>query len=128
MDTTSDKNNTGVYFANLDALRFFAASAVLFSHIESRKPEYSLPNSFLRQTYINIGSFSVTLFFVLSGFLITYLLLLEKETSKSINIKNFYARRILRIWPLYYLLVLTGLLVVPYVPLFDMPRLHAVPN
>lgn len=45
----------------------------------------------------------VTLFFVISGFLITYLLLNEQERSHTINIPKFYMRRILRIWPIYYL-------------------------
>ena len=48
---------------------------------------------------------AVTFFFVLSGFLITYLLLAEKETFGTIAVKKFYWRRILRIWPLYYLII-----------------------
>jgi len=48
----------------------------------------------------------VDFFFVISGFLIAYLLLSEKELEKTINIRAFYFRRILRIFPLYYLLVL----------------------
>lgn len=49
-----------------------------------------------------LAGYGVIIFFTLSGFLITFLLLKEKENS-DINIKNFYIRRILRIWPLYYL-------------------------
>ncbi|WHF51445.1 acyltransferase [Chryseobacterium gotjawalense] len=45
------------------------------------------------------------MFFVLSGFLITYLLLKEYQKTKTIKIKDFYIRRILRIWPLYYLYI-----------------------
>ena len=45
----------------------------------------------------------VTLFFVISGFLITYLLLNEQEQSQTVSIPKFYMRRILRIWPIYYL-------------------------
>ena len=47
-------------------------------------------------------------FFVLSGFLITYLLIKEKEFTGRIHVPNFYVRRVLRIWPLYYLCVIIG--------------------
>ncbi len=50
------------------------------------------------------------MFFALSGFLITYLLLVEKKKN-SINVPHFYYRRILRIWPLYYLYLATSLAV-----------------
>lgn len=53
------------------------------------------------------GWIGVDLFFVLSGFLITYLLLTEKQQTGTISLKNFFARRALRIWPVYY----TGLAV-----------------
>jgi peptidoglycan/LPS O-acetylase OafA/YrhL len=63
-----------------------------------------------------IGPLGVFLFFVLSGFLITSLLLVEKERTNTINIKNFYIRRVLRIWPLYYFTVFLGLFVLPHIP------------
>lgn len=50
----------------------------------------------------------VNFFFVLSGFLISYLLIHEKEKYHQINIRYFYIRRILRIWPLYYATLLIG--------------------
>jgi len=48
-----------------------------------------------------MASYGVTIFFTLSGFLITYLLFMEKQ-QQEISIRNFYIRRILRIWPLYF--------------------------
>lgn len=51
---------------------------------------------------LDLASYGVSIFFTLSGFLITFLLLKEKQLQE-INIKHFYIRRILRIWPLYYL-------------------------
>ena len=48
------------------------------------------------------GGLGVDLFFCLSSFLITKLLLIEHEQTASIDIKSFYIRRILRIWPLYF--------------------------
>jgi peptidoglycan/LPS O-acetylase OafA/YrhL len=56
---------------------------------------------------------------VLSGFLITYLLFVEKETTGVIRIKEFYMRRILRIWPLYFLIFILGFFVLPNFSLFD---------
>ena len=57
-----------------------------------------------------LGEHGVTMFFVLSGFLITFLLLKEYKKINTIKIKEFYIRRILRIWPLYFLyIILVGL-------------------
>ena len=63
-------------------------------------------------------------FFVLSGFLITYLLLIEKEKYGQIAIKQFYVRRVLRIWPLYYLIVIIGFFVLPRFDLFHISYLE----
>ncbi len=81
-----------VHFSNLTGLRFFAALSVLIYH-------------FYGIEVLN-GHYGVILFFVLSGFLITYLLLEEHDTYGTIFLKQFYIRRILRIWPLYYLAIL----------------------
>jgi peptidoglycan/LPS O-acetylase OafA/YrhL len=61
------------------------------------------------------GAYGVSLFFVLSGFLITYLLLDETKRNGAIRIPAFYMRRILRIWPLYYAVLLIGLVMYPLV-------------
>ena len=62
--------------------------------------------SFIGAVNPETGKIAVICFFVLSGFLITYLLLAEERQTGSIATGDFYARRILRIWPLYYVLVL----------------------
>lgn len=64
------------------------------------------------------GGLGVIFFFVLSGFLITYLLFKERQSTGSIGIKAFYMRRIFRIWPLYYLVVVSAFLVVRHVDFF----------
>ncbi|MEJ7589497.1 MAG: hypothetical protein WKI04_18250, partial [Ferruginibacter sp.] len=61
-------------------------------------------------------SYAVILFFVLSGFLITYLLIREKENKGKINIRHFYIRRIVRTWPLYYLVLVIGMLLLLLLP------------
>jgi peptidoglycan/LPS O-acetylase OafA/YrhL len=57
---------------------------------------------------ISDGPTGVSIFFTLSGFLITYLLIAEHKEHVKISLKNFYLRRVLRIWPLYFLVVAIG--------------------
>jgi peptidoglycan/LPS O-acetylase OafA/YrhL len=63
---------------------------------------------------ISSGETGVSIFFVLSGFLITYLLLSEQELKGNISVINFYVRRVLRIWPLYYAVLIVVFLFIPY--------------
>lgn len=72
-----------------------------------------------------MGKLGVDLFFVLSGFLITYLLLQEKGRFGRINTRDFYIRRILRIWPLYFLIVLLAFFIFPHIPFFVAPNNEA---
>ncbi|WP_220235724.1 acyltransferase family protein [Hymenobacter ginsengisoli] len=55
--------------------------------------------------FVRDGGMGVSMFFILSGFLITRLLLAEEERHSSINLRNFYVRRLLRIVPAYYFLL-----------------------
>jgi len=113
----SQKSN--VYFPSLNGIRAIAAFLVILHHIENIK-SYDNHANLANIPFISIiGSLGVTLFFVLSGFLITYLLLEEKKVSNTIKIRAFYIRRILRIWPLYYFVLLVTLLVNIY---FLMPQ------
>jgi peptidoglycan/LPS O-acetylase OafA/YrhL len=99
------------HFKGLDTLRAIAALAVVFSHIELQK-SYNGISNLISYTSLRIadGHIAVILFFVLSGFLITYLLVKEKEKTGRISLKKFYLRRIFRIWPLYYLIILLSFL------------------
>ena len=89
-----------VYFPNLNALRFAAALMVIVYHLERLKMRYGLPNRAVKSVIETLGPLGVVLFFVLSGFLITYLLLVEVRGTGTVNVRDFYLRRILRIWPL----------------------------
>lgn len=60
------------------------------------------------------GELGVNFFFVLSGFLITYLLLSERQLTGRIAIGAFYMRRLLRIWPLYFVMVFFGFIIFPW--------------
>ncbi len=95
------------YIPELDGLRAFAILSVLFSHM----PLYWLTRHAGPATFFHHGWVGVDLFFVLSGFLITGILL-DARTEPHYY-RNFYARRALRIWPLYYLVLVFALFVYP---------------
>lgn len=111
-----------VYFPNLNGLRFIAALLVLIHHTEQIKKILGLANFWSNPFVRNAGSNGVTLFFVLSGFLITYLLLEEQKQERKISIKDFYIRRILRIWPLYYLIIVLSFFILPHISFFNIGR------
>jgi peptidoglycan/LPS O-acetylase OafA/YrhL len=119
-----------IHFEGLNAVRFFAAAAVALSHASVVLMWHRLPNLIgwansevgaLGWVNPETGKLAVICFFVLSGFLITYLLLSEEARSGAISIRAFYLRRILRIWPLYYLLVLCGFFVFPRMSVLALP-------
>jgi peptidoglycan/LPS O-acetylase OafA/YrhL len=88
----------------LDAIRFCAFALVFVHHVlgfENRLSRY------LGQ----IGAFGMCLFFFLSSYLITELLQREKKATGRIHLKDFYFRRILRIWPLYFAFIALGVVI-----------------
>ena len=105
-----------VFFPHLDALRFFAFLSVFLSHTFTSKNPDTLPSPLYQfvTLFRNSGHLGVNFFFVLSGFLITYLLLEERDHFKKIHLAEFYFRRILRIWPLYYAVVAVGFFLFPW--------------
>ena len=92
----------------LDGLRAIAVLMVLVTHFWNDPAEYPLLNRLAAA-----GWAGVDLFFVLSGFLITSILLASKERPHYY--RNFYARRTLRIFPLYYLVLVVVLIGLPYI-------------
>jgi peptidoglycan/LPS O-acetylase OafA/YrhL len=103
------------YFPSLNSLRFFAASFVLIGHAESLRAARKIEGNLHDYSFFNNGQNAVLFFFVLSGFLITYLLLKEQKVTNTISIKTFYLKRVRRIWPLYFLLVLIGCILQPMI-------------
>lgn len=105
-----------IYFRNLDSIRFFAALMVFLQHGISRSYKYLNIQGTVIEKFLNAisnGGTGVSIFFVLSGFLITYLILSEIELTGKFSLKNFYIRRILRIWPLYFAVVAIAFLLFP---------------
>lgn len=105
-----------IYFQKLDTLRFIAFFLVFWQHAFI---DFFNQISFVNAKYIDIitstGIIGVDIFFVVSGFLITFLLVKEFEKYGSVNLKNFYIRRILRIWSLYYFVLLMGIFILPLI-------------
>lgn len=96
-----------VYLRGLHALRFIAALLVLVYHCNDGLRQLN-SNLFLSFPILQKGSLAVHFFFILSGYLLTYLACHEYDKNGHINIKAFLQRRILRIFPLYYLSVFIG--------------------
>jgi peptidoglycan/LPS O-acetylase OafA/YrhL len=91
---------------SLDGYRGLAVSAVIISHI------FFVKDNFVSKLFS--GSWGVTLFFVISGFLITTLLLREKSITGRVSVRNFYIRRVLRIFPVaYFFLIILFLINTP---------------
>lgn len=111
-----------IYFPNLNGLRFIAAIMVIYSHMELNKSYFLIDNYF--QSIKHLGNLGVVIFFVLSGFLITFLLLDEKEKTTTISYKTFYRKRILRIWPLYFMVVFLSLFILPHFSVFQTPTFY----
>ncbi len=106
---------------NLDPLRFFLAFLVLLFHIPTLCKNMDLP-FYNGLPIFHRGTEAVLVFFTLSGFLIIKSLFVEKDRTGTISIKDFYIRRILRIYPVYYLVVILGFTIYHVVfPLLDVP-------
>lgn len=106
------------YLKGLNGIRAIAVVGVLFNHINQSLLHFNINDFSLfgfrkhKPLGWTLGEQGVTMFFVLSGFLITYLLLLEIQKKSKINVKAFYVRRILRIWPLYFLFLFLSIAVI----------------
>lgn len=112
MEPKNDLYKTISHFGGLNALRFFAALLVVLHHSETIKKKHGLVDFEWLGLFRN-GPTAVTFFFVLSGFLITYILLREDYTTGKTRVGAFYLKRVLRIWPLYFLLVFIGTVLLP---------------
>jgi peptidoglycan/LPS O-acetylase OafA/YrhL len=124
-----------IYFPELDGLRFVAFMMVYIFHGGIHPAIMSwLIGSRAAIALRDNGRFGVQLFFILSGYLIATLLLREETRYGRIALGAFWIRRILRIWPLYYLILVIGFGLIPAfedqlrTPAYgDMVRAHLLP-
>ena len=92
-----DRYRAVTHFANLNGLRFICIAMVIWHHwIPISLPDWKLEER---------GFLGVDFFFVLSGYLITTLLLRERARYGSFSLRDFYIRRAIRIIPVYYFVV-----------------------
>lgn len=119
-DAVAARQGARPYWPQLDGIRALAFLLVFFHHcprIEVNAQTswlVSLIAAPLNQVF-NWGWTGVDLFFVLSGFLITTLLLKEKMLLGSISFRQFFIKRALRIWPVYYFVLIACCVVAPLV-------------
>jgi peptidoglycan/LPS O-acetylase OafA/YrhL len=99
------------YYPQLDAIRGMSFLAVFFFH--AYKPEFgaSLFQQILFFIYSKL-TLSIDVFFVLSAFLLTLLGINEFQKNGRFSFKNYFIRRALRIWPLYYLLMFLSFVII----------------
>lgn len=93
--TSYDEYRSTRVFTALDGLRALSVIAVIWQHTSGNPGP----------AFFSKGGFGVEFFFAISGFLITTLLLRERDRTGMISLRGFYARRTLRIMPLYYLVL-----------------------
>jgi len=92
------------HIQSLDGLRAIAITLVILWHITFA---LNCPSFiYIASKYLELGNSGLQLFFVVSGFLITGLLLKEKTETGSIHVKKFYQRRLLKIYPIYFVYIL----------------------
>jgi peptidoglycan/LPS O-acetylase OafA/YrhL len=102
------RSSSRFYHPELDIVRFFAFLMVFVHHAIPHDPAFwtklgiALPIARVIGGIGAMGAFGVDVFFALSSYLITELLLREKQQCGEVDVRAFYLRRILRIWPLYF--------------------------
>lgn len=118
ISTARERFRDAKYFPALDGLRGLSIAAVIWHHCTPRQLDGILGR----------GHLGVRLFFAISGFLITTLLLRERRHSGSVNVGKFWARRALRIFPLYYTVLLGFVVFALCMPVHSPVRAHFLAN
>ena len=115
-------STTRFYRPGLDVLRFFAFLGVFTMHCLLLSPSMITGQRIIAA----IGAFGLCLFFFLSSYLISELLLRERAATGSIHVRAFYVRRMLRIWPLYFVFLLFAKVLGHLFPFFALDNYRLV--
>ncbi|MFN0081492.1 MAG: acyltransferase family protein [Ferruginibacter sp.] len=107
-------NSEKKYFPQLDSIRGISVLAVFIFHAYTPKLGDSLFEEFIVFILAHLGM-GLDVFFILSAFLLTLLGMNEFEKTGKFSLKNYCIRRVLRIWPLYFLLMFFSFVVLPIV-------------
>ena len=121
MNSRNTEKLSHPYFENLNGLRAIGALSVFVFHAFLLGHEvwgdfYDTSIFQIITKVASKGNYGVSLFFVLSGFLITYLLLNEAKQRGTINVFSFFMRRLIRIWPVYFIVIIFGFVIFPHIP------------
>ncbi len=111
------QNRPKVYFEHLDALRFIAFCFIFLGHAldtDSDVVHNSSTYQWVRHYVYIFGTTGFSFAFVLSSYVNTWVILEERANVGTFNPWKYYVRRALRIWPLYFLVLLIGFVVLPW--------------
>jgi peptidoglycan/LPS O-acetylase OafA/YrhL len=91
---------------SLDGLRAISIAAVLLGHLAGSTNFPTAIGDIVRDNgFVDFANFGVTVFFVISGFLITGILMKESQRPGGVSLRRFYLRRTMRIFPAYYVFI-----------------------
>jgi peptidoglycan/LPS O-acetylase OafA/YrhL len=124
---TDGASTEKLYWPQLDGFRTLAFLMVYLSHLpalpipgEGAPPGLGFVMAFAHYG-MQWGWIGVEMFFALSAFLITTLLLKERERFQAVSFKAFFTRRVLRIWPLYFGFIILSFFILPGVGFINFP-------
>ncbi|MFT4525069.1 MAG: peptidoglycan/LPS O-acetylase OafA/YrhL [Bacteroidia bacterium] len=104
------------FFKNLDALRFLAFLFIFLTHSLQTDSSVVAQNpiqNWLDESILVLAKIGFSFMFVLSGFLNTWVILEEKKLTGNFKPWKYYIRRAIRIWPVYFLVLIIGFIVIP---------------
>ncbi len=105
------------YFSQLDSIRGISVLAVFFLHAIHPDPGTGFFTKMIYYFHANLF-LGLDVFFILSSFLLTWLGINEYKLKGNFSFINYFIRRVLRIWPLYILLMIFSFIIVPYVAVY----------
>ena len=107
-------NKSKLYFPQLDSIRGMSFIAIFLYHTLRIAGKQFFLSDFIHYLFTNLP-LAIDVFFILSSFLLTWLGLSEYKKRNNFSFKNYFTRRILRIWPLYFFILFLAFLIFPII-------------